>query len=345
MKKFYLTLLVSIITSTAALAQTVDLDGGGLGFLDNREYKDFVARSRTYSGTRTWFDLGLNIDSLNSFVVGANGIHEFGAIPFYLNVDPIAYYRFYNHSYKRNWLFFAGEFPRAGLIDNYPRAILNDTLTYYRPNIQGLLLRYRTPHFMEMGWIDWLSRQTDTEREEFMWGFQGKYQPWLSGPFYIRNYYMLEHDAGPAIITPTSQIFDDGAGELLAGLDFSKKQKLLDSISFEAGTLFSMQRERGVNNWKVPVGAVANFYLGYSRFAIFNEFYIGEGSAISYGDAFYEKHFYNRTDFILTPFKAEGLLGQFVFTMHKTPGYTSNQEAFRFTYELGRKKIAKIKNY
>ena len=60
---------------------TLDFDFSGLGFLDNREYKDFVARSRTYSGTRTALDLGLNLDSLNHFIVGVDAIHEFGAKP------------------------------------------------------------------------------------------------------------------------------------------------------------------------------------------------------------------------------------------------------------------------
>jgi len=37
------------------------------------------------------------------------------------------------------------------------------------------------------------------------------------------------------------------------------------------------------------------------------------------------------------------LRGQFVLSIHRTPGYTSNQEAFRITYDLGRKVIATLK--
>src|ERR1700759_3344987 len=111
-KKLYLIALFSFFTSFAAIAQTtLDVDFNGLGFLDNREYKDFVARSRTYSGTRTALDFGLNIDSLNHFIVGVNAIHEFGAIPFYLKVNPVAYYKYKS----AKWQFNAGEFPRAGL--------------------------------------------------------------------------------------------------------------------------------------------------------------------------------------------------------------------------------------
>src|SRR5581483_7485836 len=129
-KKLYLLILFSFITSIAAMAQTtLDVNFNGLGFLDNREYKDFVVRSRTYSGMRTALDLGLNIDSMNHFVVGANAIHEFGAQPYFLTVNPVAYYNFTG----KHWLFFAGEFPREGNLSNYPRALLNDTLRYYRP--------------------------------------------------------------------------------------------------------------------------------------------------------------------------------------------------------------------
>jgi hypothetical protein len=338
-KKFYFTILLSLVSGIAAMAQSVDIGFSGLGFLDNHEYKDFVSRSRTYSGTRIALDVGLRIDSLNAFIVGANAIHEFGAVPFFLKVDPVAYYKFKNSK----WLFNAGEFPRTGLLDNYPRALLNDTLQYYRPNVEGLLLKYQDAHFMETGWIDWVSRQTDTAREQFLFGFEGKYKPSLSGPFYIVHYFLLEHNAGAAILRPDDHIQDNGGAQLKLGLDFTKKQKLLDSLTFEAGAMVSLERTRGVDGLQTPTGFVASAYAGYWRLAIFEEFYAGQGSHINYGDSFYEKKFYNRIDFIITPFSAKGLKGQFVFTMHKTPGFTSNQEAFRLTYDLGRKVIGRFK--
>ena len=337
-KKLYLIALLSFFSCSVAIAQTtLDVDFSGLGFLDNREYKDFIARSRTYSGTRIALDFGLNIDTLNSFVVGANGIHEFGAVPFFLKVDPVAYYQFKN----KNWQFNAGEFPREGLIDNYPRALLNDTLQYYRPNIEGLFLRFinNNKTFTETMWIDWVSRQTDTQREEFLIGLEGKYKPDPFGPFYISHYFMLLHDAGAAILTPNDHIMDNGGAQVRLGLDFSHKT-VLDSLSFEAGGMTSLERTRGVDQLQTPKGFVASAYLSYWRLAVFNEFYAGQGSHILYGDSFYEKKFYNRLDFIITPFVASRLRGQFIFTVHKTPGFTSNQEAFKLTYDLGRRKIA-----
>jgi len=339
MKKLYLLILVAAMSCKGVFAQTVDVNFSGLAFLDNREYKDFIPRSRTYSGTRTAFDMGLNIDSLNHFVVGVNTMHEFGAIPFFIKADPVVYYRYES----KNWLFDGGEFPRAGLVDNFPRALLNDTLMYYRPNIEGLLARYHTGHFMQTGFIDWLSRQTQTQREQFIFGEEGKYRPSLNGPFYISHFAFMMHDAGAEILLPTDHIGDNGGAEIKLGLDFTHQQHLLDSLSFEAGVLASFQRERGVTGAKTPVGFVANVFGSYGRFAVFNEFYAGQGSEIGYGDAFYEKKFYDRLDLIFNSFAAKGLRGQFVLSIHRTPGYTSNQEAFRVTYDLGRKVIARFK--
>lgn len=339
-KKIYLLLVLSFTIVSASFAQeTLDIHFNGLGFLDNREYKDFIIRSRTYSGTLTALDIGFHLDSLNMFVAGVNALHEFGAIPFFGKVNPVFYYQFKSSK----WQFDAGEFPRAGLLDNYPRALLNDTLMYYRPNVEGLLAKYQDAHFMETGWIDWLSRQTDTQREQFLFGAEGKYLPSLTGPFYVSHFFFIEHNAGAAIPVPNDHIYDDGAAEIRLGLDLGKKQHFLDSLSVEAGILASFQRARGLDGFQVPKGFVASAFASYKMFALFDEFYTGQGSEISFGDAFYEKKFYDRLDMIYSPFLFKGIKGSFIFSLHRTPGFTSNQEAFRVTYDIGRKVIARFK--
>jgi hypothetical protein len=340
-KKLYLLIFITAITSTAALAQqSFDVNFNGLGFLDNREYKAFVPRSRTYSGTRTALDFGLNLDSLNHFVVGANALHEFGGIPFFVKVNPIAYYSYTG----KNWLFNAGMFPREGLLSDYPRALLNDTLRYYRPNVEGLLARYQNEHFTETGWIDWVSRQTVTQREQFLFGFSGKYKPAVNGPFYVSHYFLLMHDAGAEVLLPTDHIGDNGGGQIRLGLDFSHKT-ILDSLSFEAGGMMSFERVRGVDAGKTPKGVVASVYASYRKFALYDEFYKGQGSHIIYGDSYYEKSTYNRLDIIYTPFLFKHVKGQFIFSFHFSPGYTNdNQQAFRVTYDLGRKILKRFKD-
>lgn len=339
-KKIYLLILISTITSRFAIAQTVDAHFNGSVFFDNREYKEFPARSRTYSGTRLAVDVGLNLDSLNHFIVGVNALHEFGGNPFFRRVNPVAYYSFTG----KNWLFNGGAFSREGLLTDYPRAMLNDTLRYFRPNIEGLLTRYTNSHFTETIWIDWVSRQTNVDREQFLFGFSGKYQPSLKGPFYLAHYFFLLHDAGPAIAIPNDHIQDNGAAQVKLGLNFSHKT-LFDSLRVEAGGMLSLERSRGVNGFQKPAGFVANAYLSYKRFALFDEFYKGDGHNITFGDAYYQRKTYNRLDIIYTPFLFNGLRGQFILSFHQTPESTgSNQQAFRLSYDIGRKRLAKFKD-
>jgi hypothetical protein len=341
MKKFYLLITALLLINTFAKAQqSLDIHFNGFGFLDNREYKAFTERSRTYSGTRLALDLGLNLDSLNSFVVGINGIHEFGARPYFLKVDPVAYYKYES----KKWLFHAGMFPRAGLISNYPRAILNDTLMYYRPNIEGLLARNQGKHGYITGWLDWVSRQTVADREQFLFGLSGKYLPNSTGPFYVSEYFMLLHDAGPAVSIPGDHIRDNGAAQVRLGLDFSHKT-MFDSLSVEAGGMISLERVRiGGSGFRKPVGFVASAYASRGRLAFFDEFYKGQGHEITYGDSFYEKKIYNRLDVIYSPFIFNHIKGQFVFSFHQSPGqWNDNQEVFRIVYDLGRQKLVKFK--
>jgi len=340
-KKLYLLLSLFFLSVLGAKAQgSLDIHFNGFSFLDNREYKAFTERSRTYSGTRTQLDLGVNLDSTNHFIVGVNGIHEYGAQPYFLKVNPVAYYSHESHK----WLFNAGMFPRDGLVTQIPRAMFNDTLLYYRPNIEGLLTRYQTKYGYQTLFIDWVSRQTAVDREQFIFGMLGKYLPNPTGPFYLMNYFTMLHDAGPAVSIPGDHIRDNGAAQIRGGLNF--KQSLFDSLSVEAGGMISLERTR-VNDgggFKIPKGFVASVYAGLHRFAFFDEFYAGQGHHVTYGDAFYEKKMYNRLDVIYSPFLFKGITGQFVLSLMQSPGQLGDsQEAFRLKYDIGRKKLVSFK--
>jgi hypothetical protein len=338
-KKVYLLLLLFVLIAADGMAQSLDINFNGLGFLDNREYKAFIPRSRTYSGTRLALDLGLNLDSVNRFVVGVNGIHEFGAKPYFLKADPV----YYNYTGK-DWVFFAGMFPREGLISDYPRALLNDTLRYYKPNVEGLLTRYTNEHFTETIWLDWVSRQTQTDREQFIFGFSGKYKPAVNGPFYVSHYFMMLHDAGAEVPDPNHPLGDNGAAQVRLGLDLTRHTGL-DSLFFEAGGMISLERQNRVLGFQKPVGFVAAAHLSYKRFELHDEFYAGQGHHILYGDSYYLKKTYNRLDVIYTPFLFKHIKGQFIFSFHQSNSFwNDNQQAFRVVVDLGRKTLLKFKN-
>ncbi|WP_448698036.1 hypothetical protein ACFGVR_14540 [Mucilaginibacter sp. AW1-3] len=345
--KFTCIFLFLVLLSTGLFAQSdqqkngsLDIHFNGLGYMDNREYSAFVERSRTYSGTRLALDFGVNLDSLNHFIVGINAQHEFGGKPFFVNTAPVAYY----HYQSQKWTFNIGEFPREGLLTQYPRALLNDTLRYERPNVEGLLTSLHTQYGYETLWIDWVSRQTLTDREQFLFGACGTYIPNPKGPFFLSHYFLLLHDAGDASNAPQAGITDNGGAQIRAGFDFSHKT-VFDSLKFDVGGMISLERTRGVDGFKIPKGFVASAFISYHKFALYDEFYAGQGSHIDYGDSFYEKTMYNRLDIIYSPFVFKRLKGQFILSFHQTPGYYGDsQQAFRLIYDIGRKKLVRFKS-
>jgi len=338
-KKLYLIFCLLFFGLARLSGQTTfDVHFNGFAFLDDHEYDALVPLRKTISGTRTALDFGLNPDSSNHFVVGINALHEFGGVPFFLQVAPVAYYAFNN----KHWHFFGGEFPREGLLTQYPRALLNDTLQYYRPNIEGLLLRNDNQYGKETVWLDWLSRQTATNRNQFLAGFFGKFSPVPGRPFYISHFFMFEHDAGTKPLMPDSPIEDNGGAQVRAGLDFSHKT-MFDSLSFEIGGMGSAHRQRGLSQFVYAQGFVASFYMSLKKFSLYDEFYKGSPNYIIYGDPFYSKTVYNRVDLKYTAFTYRRLQGSFMFSFHQSPAHFQDySEVFHLSYDLGRVRLATI---
>jgi len=326
-----------IDSDTTRLTNTLDIHFNGFAFLDDHEYDALIPLRKTISGTRTAIDLGYNVDSLNHFIVGTNALHEFGAKPYFLTANPVAYYSYTG----KHWLFNAGEFPRQDLLTQYPRALLNDTLQYYRPNVEGLLLRNKSKYGYETGWIDWISRQTPTERNQFMAGELGTFIPVPGHPFYISHYFLFEHNAGSKSDT-AANIQDSGGGQIRLGLDFSHRT-VFDSLKFEAGGMGTVHRTRSLYQFHVSRGFVASIYVSYKRFSIFDEFYKGDPNYLTFADPFYIKPIYNRLDFIYSAFTGRHLKGQFILGLHQSPGrLTDSQPGFKVIYDIGRKTLARF---
>jgi hypothetical protein len=250
MNKLYLLLCFLLLSTGSLFAQTTfDIHYNGFAFLDDHEYDALIPLRKTISGIRSELDLGLNPDSLNHFVVGINALHEFGGTPVFVTANPVAYYAFNNS----HWLFNAGEFPREGLLTQYPRALLNDTLNYYRPNVEGLLLRHTNDFGYETLWIDWLSRQTATNRNMFLAGQLGRFQPDVGGVLYLSHFFMFMHDAGTKPLLPNENIQDNGGAQVRLGLDLSHKQSL------------PIRCHSKLAGWVLPIGCAVYIILNIPK--------------------------------------------------------------------------------
>ncbi len=298
-------------------------------FADNREYANSNRFSQTIFGARLSPEIGLLIDSTHRIRLGFNALHEFGSPRFTTKIDPVIYYQ-YN---KKAWDFYMGVFPRQNLLDDYPRAILKDTLAYYRPNVEGMLVKLNTGKGFQTVWIDWTSRQTDLDRETFLFGLSGIYKP---GIFFISHYAMMFHNAGPGISIPGDHIQDNGAAAVKIGVDLSSRTAL-DSLTVNVGGIMSFERTRSVSDWQTPAGFLFEMHGAYKNFGLTNSLYLGEGHNIIYGDQFYTAKQYNRTDFSYTPIRYRNIEGKFVFSLHFLEGEVDNQQAFSLRYHIGKR--------
>ncbi|TDQ06347.1 hypothetical protein [Pedobacter metabolipauper] len=324
------------ITVNKIYAQEVEGNINIHTFADNREYGKSGRYPQTIFGLRFSPEIGLLLDSTHRIRVGFNALHEFGSPKFTNKIDPVVYYEFL----KQNWNFYMGVFPRHNLLSDYPRAVLTDTLNYYRPNVEGMLVKYENENWRQTIFIDWTSRQTATDRENFIFGFSGRYK---KGIFFVSHYAMMLHNAGPAIEIPGDHIEDNGAIAVKIGLDLSDKT-FLDSLTLNTGGLMSFERTRSVGDWQTPKGVLLEMHAEYHRFGIINSFYSGEGHNLNFGDQFYTAKKYNRTDLIWRPIIYKNIEGKLALSFHFVDGVVDSQQAFGLRYNIGGSKSLRKKN-
>ncbi|HWV74324.1 MAG TPA: hypothetical protein VN040_21545 [Pseudosphingobacterium sp.] len=325
MKRNLFTLVFCLACFFAEAQEMFEWNVNTFGFADNREYVKAGLYSQTIFGIRVAPEVGLRIDSVHRVRFGVNFLQEFGDKPFGAKANPTVYYNYEDKGFS----FYLGAFPRVNLLSSYPRAVLNDTLMYYRPNVEGLFLKYQKANFHEQIWVDWTSRQTHEKREQFIVGLSGKVQ---TGLFYFTHYLTMLHTASS--LDETFPVRDNAVGLFQVGVDLSDKTAL-DSLTIGAGVLASFDRLRGVYDSRTPKGAIVDIHAAYKSVFVNNTFYKGQAHDISFGDRFYTKDTYNRLDMGWRPFKSQNLEGYFMVSLHFTPGEISNQQMLMLRYNLG----------
>lgn len=322
-----LIIILVLVFKANILAQSFEWKFAGSTFADNREYSKSGRYSQTIFGTNVSPEIGFALDTTNHFRVGVTLLHEFGSPQFTARQDLICYYQYQTRPFE----FWMGMFPRRQLLTDYPRVLLIDTLQYFRPNIEGMLLKFKHKGGNQRLWVDWTGRQTPTERETFLFGLAGNYQHNL----FFGSYHLLMYHYSLSGNSPANEhIKDNGAGMLKLGLNFSRKT-VFDTLSVNVGGLMSFERERNVTDWHTPKGLLWEFAAGYKRLLLQGTFYQGQGHRLIYGDAFYQAKSYGRLDFNWTPIEARGIRGRFTYSMHFIGGQIDNQQAFILTYQIG----------
>lgn len=330
-------ILMYLVVSFNASSQQIGWQAGLYSFFDNAEFgHSLVQIPQTMAGVRFSPGLFLRFDSVHTISAGINMLHEYGSSGVIDNLSPTAYYM-YN---KKPVRFVAGAFPRDFALDKYPRIFFTDSIRYYRPNINGILVDYSRENLSANLWLDWTSRQSPENREAFFVGFSGKYK---RGIFYVSQFSYMFHFAGKMNPVVDEALHDNIMMLTSLGLDLSEKT-FLDRLEVNAGYVTGLDRARADNTgWLVHNGFLSEVFIEYKRFGLFNTFYAGDGQMSYYedhdnelywGDPFYRTNSYNRSDFYLDFLRNDIVNARLYFSFHLTEKNIYNEQALRVSVNL-----------
>jgi hypothetical protein len=306
-------------------------------FFDNTEFgHSSVQIPQTMSGVRFAPDIGLRWDSVHSIFVGGNLLHEFGSNKSIGDFYPTAFYKYE----KKPFLFLMGAFPRSYVLDRYPRLFFQDSLNYYRPNINGILWEYSDRNLLLSLWLDWTSRQSIDTREAFFWGVNGKYKP---GIFYIRLFSYMFHFSNTMDPVVQEALHDYGLALTSIGIDLSGKT-FLDKLEINGGWAIGMDRARADGTgWIIHNGFLSEATIEYKRVGLFNTLYLGDNQMYYYkdhqnelywGDPIYRANAYNRSDFYIDFIRNKSVSTRLIYSLHFAENRMYHEQALKVSINL-----------
>ena len=270
------------------------------------------------SGVQAAPEVGVRFDSVHIISGGVNILREFGGKTPVEKLYPIMYYEFNKNPYR----FLMGAFPRNVVLDKYPRIFFQDSISYFRPNINGFFWEISNKKNYFNLWLDWTSQISVTERETFLAGFSGRYNV---GIFYFQHFNYMFHFAKDFDPIVEKGIYDNGLMLTSAGIDLSKST-IFDMLDINAGWLAGIERSRAEETgWIINNGFLMETRLAYRRFGIFNTLYLGEkqmtfytahSNKLYWGDPIYRAGNYNRSDFYIEFIKTERVKLNLTYSLH-----------------------------
>lgn len=268
-------------------------------FFDNTEFgRSAFKIPQTMAGVVVSPEAGVIWDTVNKVNIGVSLLHEYGSPEAIGSFFPTAYYE----SNRGPVRFIMGAFPRSRTLDNYPRLFFQDSILYYRPNINGLFTEYRRGENYINVWIDWTGRQSKTVNEQFFIGFSGKYK---RGIFYLQHYGAMFHYASKAEPVVEEPLHDNLLFLSSAGIDLAGRT-FFDKLEINAGWAIRLERSRAENSgWLSSGGFLMETRAEYKWIGLFNTYYNGNnmmryypelGNKLYWGDPIYRSKSSDRAD-------------------------------------------------
>lgn len=293
---------------------------------DNREYyRSAFSPSMTIFGARLTPTLGLDIyqnkDISHRLMAGIDVMKDFGASPVSkllsggadtpetslkqnntgLFREMTLYYNLNTYTGKVGLQLYAGIFPRRAVQGDYSDVFFSDSLRFYDNNIEGVLLRIRSPkNYWEVG-CDWMGQFGQVRKEKFMIFSYGQSNV---TPFFMVGYsgYMYHF----ASSQKARGVVDNILLNPFVKFDFSDCLDFQE-LSVRLGWLQAMQHDRVfVGHYVFPCGGELDLGVKKWNVAIRNRLFCGTdmmpyynstdaggdkyGDRLYFGDPFYRMH-------------------------------------------------------
>lgn len=311
-KLFLIFILSGLISQAQEFKYQLLFEGIG----DNREFTQPLANPQTIMGSRGAFEVGVDIDK-HQLRGGLSHLLEFGSDLDAQKPKLTLYYQFRDDDKT----FAFGAFPRRDKID-FPLVMLSDTLLYYQPNIEGMFGEISWDWGHQNGFVDWVGRQTETQREQFMAGFSGEI---FYKNMFLQNYLLMFHNAHTLNNNPPLHIEDYLGFALQAGIRTNENSAVNGYL--KTGILNSTYRERSVTDgYDVSTTLFTELAGRYKNMGIKSVLNLGGSHQFMYGDPYYHADDYWRTDLIWYFINHQNIRGKFNISMHLINWQTLDQQ-------------------
>jgi hypothetical protein len=337
MRVTFFFILFSGFVLSEAISQDLFWKAKLFSFFDNAEFGSSEYKvPQTMSGIQIAPEAGLQWDSVHLIGAGVNLLHEFGSSYAIDKWYLTSYYEFN----KKPFRFLMGAFPRDNVLEKYPRIFFQDSVSYYRPNINGLFWEIGSGNNYLNLWLDWTSRKSVTVRETFFIGFSGRY---TSGLFYLQHFGSMFHFAKDLDPIVEKGIYDNALFVTSAGIDLSGKT-FLDGLDLSAGWAAGVERSRAEGTgWIMNDGLLIETKLRYKYAGIFNSLYLGAGQMAFYedqnndlyiGDPVYRVGNYNRSDFFVNFIRNDKINVRLTYSLHFTESNVYHEQMLKVSVNL-----------
>ena len=303
MRNWLIAILTLLLTVPPLAAQEVEWSIDASMLLNNREGGDKFTPDQTIMFTRLAPELGVSL---------LDGEHQLkgGVVWYQPMIDDLSGYKvlptlYYRYNRPDGWHVTAGLMPRSLMVERMPRYLWSDSLNYVQPNLRGVMAQLIKPAgYAELA-VDWRQLQTERQREAFTAMLNTDWR--VAGPLRIEGHLQYNHLAMSRNHGSDQHVNDDLVINPMLAVDLSHRT-VLDSLRLSAGTVISMNRNRGDMEWHNNAGFVATATARWRWLQLDETFYTGQdlmpfypifGSELNLGDPYYRHQAYSRTDLIM----------------------------------------------